>query len=220
MESTDDAHEEIARELALHRPSQSASSPPDASRASPGSSHTPRIRRRNRLITSCLECRRRKLKCDKLHPCTNCTKFSRDCVFLAPALDQASQQKLADLKERMGTLERSLEEDIAKRNRQNRAKTRAAVLLPGQEDEESSDDPTAPEDEQDLEPTPLATEDAAYYDDADDDLMDLGVQFGKMRITERIGGFVRPKISEEVIPHRYMVTRVLTDTHAIVSTCA
>jgi len=30
----------------------------------------PRIRRRNRMITSCLECRRRKLKCDKSHPCT------------------------------------------------------------------------------------------------------------------------------------------------------
>src|SRR4051812_37097422 len=28
-----------------------------------------KIRRRNRLITSCLECRRRKLKCDKTHPC-------------------------------------------------------------------------------------------------------------------------------------------------------
>lgn len=30
---------------------------------------TPRVRRRNRMITSCLECRRRKLKCDKSHPC-------------------------------------------------------------------------------------------------------------------------------------------------------
>ena len=44
-------------------------------------------------------------------------------------------------------------------------------------------------------PTPLAWADAAYYEDADDDdFMDLGVQVGKMRITERLGGYVRPKV--------------------------
>ncbi len=56
------------------------------------------------------------------------------------------------------------------------------------------------EDEKDyLEPTLLAVEDAAYdVDGNDDDLLDLGIQLGKMRITERIGGFFRPKISQEV----------------------
>ena len=76
--------------------------PHDAAKAS---SAQPRIRRRNRLITSCLECRRRKLKCDKQAPCTNCTRFRRDCLYLATALDSQSQQKLADIKERMGALE-------------------------------------------------------------------------------------------------------------------
>jgi hypothetical protein len=56
----------------------------------------------------------------------------------------------------------------------------------------------AAEDEKDLEPTPLAVSDAAYGDDADDDLWDLGIQLGRMRLTERIGGFVRPKIAEEM----------------------
>jgi hypothetical protein len=74
----------------------------------------PRIRRRNRMITSCLECRRRKLKCNKSSPCTNCLKFNRDCVFLAPALDQASQLKLTEIKEKVGSLERLLERDVAK----------------------------------------------------------------------------------------------------------
>src|ERR1700733_5993908 len=32
----------------------------------PAATKQARIRRRNRMITSCLECRRRKLKCDKL----------------------------------------------------------------------------------------------------------------------------------------------------------
>src|SRR3981189_2644899 len=75
-----------------------------------------RVRRRNRMITSCLECRRRKLKCDKLHPCTNCNKFSRECLFLAPALDSVSQQRLNEIKEKMGSLERVLEQDVARKD--------------------------------------------------------------------------------------------------------
>jgi hypothetical protein len=177
--------------------------PPDAATAGhsrrPSSGHGsgPRIRRRNRLITSCLECRRRKLKCDKSHPCTNCIKFVRDCVFLAPALDAASQLKLNEIKEKMGTLERTLEDDVALRNRATSARSGNAGALPGAI-ESSEDEEDGPDDEKDLEPTPLAVHDAAYYEDADDDVMDLGVLVGKMRLTERIGGFVRPKFSQEV----------------------
>jgi hypothetical protein len=147
------------------------------------------------MITSCLECRRRKLKCNKSHPCTNCVKFTRDCVFLAPALDQASQLKLTEIKEKVGSLERLLERDVAK----NAA---AATTSSGQDralPDDAEDDLPANEDEKDLEPTPLAVVDAAYdVDGDDDDLLDLGIQLGKMRITERIGGFFRPKISQEV----------------------
>jgi len=65
--------------------------------------------------------------------------------------------------------------------------------------DESEDYIPANEDERDLEPTPLATVDAAYdLDGEDDELLDLGIVLGRMRITERIGGFFRPKISEEV----------------------
>lgn len=148
------------------------------------------------MITSCLECRRRKLKCNKSHPCTNCVKFARDCVFLAPALDQASQLKLTEIKEKVGSLERLLERDVAK----SAAAPNAAAhsqdrALP----DETEDDLPAQDDEKDLEPTPLAVVDAAYeVDGEDDDLLDLGIQMGKMRITERIGGFFRPKISQEV----------------------
>jgi hypothetical protein len=148
------------------------------------------------MITSCLECRRRKLKCNKSHPCTNCVKFTRDCVFLAPALDQASQLKLTEIKEKVGSLERLLERDVAKNSTASTlASSNHERALP--DDEE--DDLPANEDEKDLEPTPLAVVDAAYeVDGEDDDLLDLGIQLGKMRITERIGGFFRPKISQEV----------------------
>jgi hypothetical protein len=121
----------------------------------------------------------------------------RDCVFLAPALDPEAQLKLAEIKEKMGTLERTLEDDVARRGRASSSASTGGLELPGFT-ESSDDEPTGPEDEQNLEPTPLAFTDAAYYEDADDDLLDLGVQIGKMRLTERIGGFVRPKFSQEV----------------------
>ena len=153
---------------------------------------TPRIRRRNRMITSCLECRRRKLKCDKSHPCTNCTKSSRDCLFLAPALDSASQLKLTEIKEKMGSLERVLEQDVAKKS--SKREVASSVDAKG----EDVDFAPEPEDERYLEPSALTVQDAVYDEDADDDLADLGFQMGKMRLTDRIGGFFRPKLAEEV----------------------
>lgn len=143
------------------------------------------------MITSCLECRRRKLKCDKSHPCANCTKNSRDCVFLAPALDSASQMKLTEIKEKMGSLERVLEQDVARKGERQRT-------WKADPEGEQIDFAPEPEDEKDLEPTPLAVSDAVYDDEADDDLADLGFAMGRMRLSDRIGGFFRPKMAEEV----------------------
>ena len=64
--------------------------------------------------------------------------------------------------------------------------------------DDGDDDDDQVEDEEALEPTPLAALDAGYEDNGDDEMMDLGVQMGKMRITDRIGGFVRPKLAQEV----------------------
>ena len=168
-----------------------------AQASSTGAAGGGRVRRRNRMITSCLECRRRKLKCDKSHPCLTCSKFNRDCVFLAPSLDSASQLKLMEIKEKMGSLERVLEQDVAKNGvwrELRRAQQEGRVVSV----EDSIDFAPVPEDERDLEPTPMATVDAVYDEDADGDLLDLGVKFGKLRLTDRVGGFFRPKISDEV----------------------
>lgn len=143
------------------------------------------------MITSCLECRRRKLKCDKSHPCANCTRNTRDCVFLAPALDSASQLKLTEIKDKMGSLERVLEQDVARK-----AGTQSAWKA--DPEGEQIDFAPEPEDEKDLEPTPLAVTDAVYDDEADDDVADLGFAMGRMRLSDRIGGFFRPKMTEEV----------------------
>ncbi|KAM0715865.1 hypothetical protein Q7P37_008379 [Cladosporium fusiforme] len=170
--------------------------PQDASK----STAPPRIRRRNRLITSCLECRRRKLKCDKQAPCTNCTRFKRDCLYLAPALDSSSQQKLADIKERMGALEKNLEREVS--GRTAKVHIGGSHILPQHQivkaEEDYGEDDDEVEDEEALEPTPLAALDAGYEDNGDDEMMDLGVQMGKMRITDRIGGWIRPKLVDEL----------------------
>ncbi|KAI1262973.1 hypothetical protein F5Y18DRAFT_429446 [Xylariaceae sp. FL1019] len=151
------------------------------------------IRRRNRMINSCLECRKRKLKCSKTSPtCTNCDKASRECLYIGPRLDEASQMRLAEIKEKQGTLERQLERDVAK---STTSKSTLQQRILADEVENDYDDG------RDLEATPLVALDLTYEDDADggaDDMIDLGIQIGKMRITERIGGLSRPRIAEEI----------------------
>ncbi|KAL7629455.1 hypothetical protein AAE478_000975 [Parahypoxylon ruwenzoriense] len=144
------------------------------------------IRRRNRMIN------RRKLKCSKTSPaCTNCIKASRDCLYIGPRLDEASQMRLAEIKEKQGTLERELERDVAKSTTSKNTLQQRILAddIGGDYDEE-----------RDLEATPLAALDLTYEEDADgaSDMIDLGIQIGKMRITERIGGLSRPRISEEI----------------------
>lgn len=41
----------------------------------------PHQRRRRRTALSCTECRRRKLKCDRKHPCSNCITAKATCSF-------------------------------------------------------------------------------------------------------------------------------------------
>ncbi|EXJ95462.1 hypothetical protein A1O1_00584 [Capronia coronata CBS 617.96] len=186
------------------------------------SAHQSRVRRRNRMITSCLECRRRKLKCDKLHPCTNCSKSSRDCLFLAPALDSVSQQRLNEIKEKMGSLERVLEQDIVRKEGRSTASSasqprRTSTELPGGGTSSSDNDAAIPEDEIGLEPTPMAVMDASYEDDANDDVLDLGVKIGRMRLNERLGGFFRPRIHEEVLAC-FFLDAPTTDTRQLSQT--
>lgn len=173
-----------------HQQQQAHSGFPAAATAGATAGHPKPIRRRMRMITSCLECRRRKLKCNKSNPCINCLKFSRDCLYLGPKLDEASQLRLTEIKEKVGSLERQLERDVAKSGSRGFYQQRIlADDVEGEFDEE-----------RDLEITPMVALDLTYEDDADgtDDVMDLGVQVGKMRLTEKIGGLNRPRISEEV----------------------
>ncbi|KAF2090122.1 hypothetical protein K490DRAFT_15508, partial [Saccharata proteae CBS 121410] len=56
---------------------------------------------------SCVTCRKRKVKCDKKHPCTNCTRARIECVFPSPgrAPRKARKPHDAELLERLRKLE-------------------------------------------------------------------------------------------------------------------
>ncbi|KAL8660084.1 MAG: hypothetical protein Q9226_000076 [Calogaya cf. arnoldii] len=99
--------------------------------------------------------------------------------------------KLTEIKEKMGSLERVLEQDVARKGTPQQS-------WKADPEGEQIDFAPEPEDEKNLEPTPLATADAVYDDDADDDLADLGFAMGRMRLSDRIGGFFRPKMAEEL----------------------
>lgn len=93
--------------------------------------------------------------------------------------------KLNEIKEKMGSLERVLEQDVAKRKelpvRRKISQSKPSVDLPGENESNSENEDAAPEDEKDLEPTPLAVLDAAFEDDTNDDIADLGIRMGKLR---------------------------------------
>lgn len=56
--------------------------------------------KRPRPVKSCLECRRRKLKCDRLMPCTQCQKSQRPCRYVAEGeagnISDASDSEIPD----------------------------------------------------------------------------------------------------------------------------
>lgn len=63
-----------------------------------------------------------------------------------------------------------------------------------------------------LEPTPLAIPDAAYAEYESEDINDLGVVLGKIRLGERVGGLFRPRIGDEVRLEFYRILfSVLSD---------
>ena len=49
---------------------------------------------------SCVTCRKRKVKCDKLHPCTNCSRAHIECVFPAPGRAPRKARKVGEGKDK------------------------------------------------------------------------------------------------------------------------
>jgi len=80
----------------VHKPSSSSS--PSNPHAGAGTGANPR---------SCVTCRKRKVKCDKKQPCTNCAKAHTECVFPFPGRAPRKPRKPQDgeLAERIRRLE-------------------------------------------------------------------------------------------------------------------
>ncbi|KAL5117156.1 hypothetical protein ACEQ8H_004981 [Pleosporales sp. CAS-2024a] len=58
-------------------------------------------------LRSCVTCRRRKVKCDKKHPCSHCLRAKIECIFPGPGRAPRKSRKLpdAELLERLRRLE-------------------------------------------------------------------------------------------------------------------
>jgi hypothetical protein len=157
------------------------------------------VKRRMRGITSCLECRRRKMKCGRTQPCDHCHKSGRVCIYLGDRLDPDSQGKITEIKEKVSSLELQLQKSVVHQ--------RIGSGLLGSDVPAYSMDPA----ENSLEISHMVTSDLIYDDDdenskdedededeATNDMIDLGFKVGRMRMTERIGGLNRPRLAEEV----------------------
>lgn len=107
------------------------------------------------------------------------------------------------MKEAKDEIDSSFRETMGPRNLQPEKKEsrRKRSRQPDQQEESEGSESSAHEDF--LEPTPLAVQDAAYADEIDDEIGDLGFRIGRMRLGERIGGHYRPRIADEVYENDY-----------------
>lgn len=175
------------------------------------------VRRRNpRPINSCVECRTRKSRCSKTHPCQNCTAFGRECVFITVPESAArrrqrekesSSQSNADWTQPIPvrTISQSTQPELEKHENSN---TNASTTTPGTpprdyEWEAYQQDVEVDADSWERLPAePEETNDDVYEDENDDEdqiATDLTIRIGRMIICENITGFFRPQYAEEVL---------------------
>lgn len=64
------------------------------------------------LLTTCIHCRRRKVRCNKTLPCDNCVRLGFQCAFPAPGRKprRKVQSSKADLVSRLRLLEQQVEQ--------------------------------------------------------------------------------------------------------------
>ena len=151
------------------------------------------VQARNRPIKACMECRRRKAKCDKQTPCSACVRDKRQCLYVPQALAPEDLAKLNQLKRRNRDLECALEQQVAKPVNKPRGRKRSS--------QDDSDDSDSEENGDKLQPTKFAVAAAVYGHgdgDDDDDVLGIGLRIGKVQLTDRIGGYFRPRMADEV----------------------
>ncbi|KAJ5937980.1 Fungal-specific transcription factor protein [Penicillium verhagenii] len=101
MPTTDDSdHTSIPQQSLTENPSLT---PPDPSVPS----QPPAARRRDKPQLSCKACRRRKVRCDRLHPCSNCSSrgMSSTCVYIPQSTGPRGSKAAAHVQDRINHLE-------------------------------------------------------------------------------------------------------------------
>lgn len=179
------------------------------------------VRRRNpRPINSCVECRTRKSRCSKTHPCQNCTAFGRDCVFITVP-ESAARKKEREQRERAQSKTAAAAVSVPDWTKNLPVRTQSSASVADAHDTANSVDTTTPGTpprdyeweayQQDVEPEtdawerlpaePEVTQDDVYEDENDDEdqiATDLTIRIGRMIICENVTGFFRPQYAEEV----------------------
>ncbi|KAJ5710562.1 hypothetical protein N7488_004718 [Penicillium malachiteum] len=105
--------------------------------------------------------------------------------------------RLMQMKEDRDAVESSFQDSIGGQRLPLRAKQSGRKCSRFTE-ELQSEESDSESDEGFLEPTPLAIQDAAYGGNDDSEVKDIGLQIGRMRLGERVGGLYRPRIADEV----------------------
>ena len=153
--------------------------------------HSPRTEespgyRRGRAIRSCLECRRRKMRCNRSRPCQNCNRFCRDCVYLPfPEWPSGAPNKV-----KVEGRSHSPEQGVG----------RALPSFP-------SNQPTPLlqtsafshlQHQQGYSPDALVKHEGICDVDPPDQSLDLTLKVGRLGITKNLGGFFRPHVAGQV----------------------
>ena len=140
--------------------------------------------RRGRAIRSCLECRRRKMRCNRSRPCQNCNRFCRECVYLPfpewPSGAPSNPQ-----------LEPNLQSPV-------QGDGRAYPSFDSHQRFGHVQPSTFTNHGAGYEPNTLAKQDRSCDTEADDDTLDVALQVGRLSITEKLGGYFRPHIATQV----------------------
>ncbi|KAF2714962.1 hypothetical protein K504DRAFT_469309 [Pleomassaria siparia CBS 279.74] len=175
------------------------------------------VRRRNpRPINSCVECRTRKSRCSKTHPCQNCTAFGRECVFITVP-ESATRRRQRDSTSKSNadwtqsiphrTQSQPSPPDKFESTSSANANATATTTTPGTPPRDYDWESYQQEVEVDgdawekLPAEPEETPDDVFEDENDDEdqiATDLTIRIGRMIICENITGFFRPQYAEEL----------------------
>ncbi|KAH8816682.1 hypothetical protein F5884DRAFT_776982 [Xylogone sp. PMI_703] len=165
------------------------------------------VRRRNRPITACLECRRRRRKCDRNDPCQNCVATGLNCVFLSRAStsQDSVNHRVSEYKRSLTKSEELLSSQFPEDERDPDEVSlglRTGLSRPVSEcrwlEVIGSEEFPPTRWEEGLRPWPMTTGVVSVRHMAAQSSQLSNMRVGRMFLASRIAGFYRPEVLEEV----------------------